>query len=174
MKRLSILLLLTLVACSNPQKKLKAEVKALESEIEEGFSKEKADKLIGSYDKYIKEFPKDTLSRLYMAKGAELSILNNDPTAALRYIDLFLATYPDDPKAGLMQFKKGIVFDLLIRDGLRAVAEYDIFLKKYPNDPLRQDAINAILLIQNPETFMATITSEQDSISKADSTKGLQ
>jgi outer membrane protein assembly factor BamD (BamD/ComL family) len=109
-----------------------------------------------------------------MAKGAELSILNNDPTAALRYIDLFLATYPDDPKAGLMQFKKGIVFDLLIRDGLRAVAEYDIFLKKYPNDPLRQDAINAILLIQNPETFMATITSEQDSISKADSTKGLQ
>lgn len=154
---------MVMVACSSPQKKMTNKVTKLESEIQKGFSKQKADELIVNYNSYIEKFPKDTTSRLYMAKGAEVSILNNDPANALKFIETFLTTFPDDPKAPLMQFKKAMVYDLLIHDGIRAVAEYEIFVQKYPNDPMRIEAENAILLIQNPETFMATFGSNQDS-----------
>lgn len=164
-KILGVLLVgMVMVACSSPQKKITSKVKKLESEMQKGFSKQKADELIANYNSYIEKFPKDTVSRLYMAKGAELSILNNDPANALKFIETFLATFPDDPKAPLMQFKKAMVYDLLLQDGLRAIAEYEIFIKKYPDDPMRIEAENAILLIQNPETFMATFGSNTDSI----------
>ncbi len=160
---LMILMGLLMVSCSGGQKKMTSKVTKLESELQKGFSKQKADELITNYNSYIEKFPKDTISRLYMAKGAELSILSNDPTNALKFIEKFLITFPDDPKAPLMQFKKAMVYDLLVHDGLRAVAEYNIFIQKYPDDPMRIEAENAILLIQNPETFMAIYGSAQDS-----------
>lgn len=165
--------ILFIFSCTNPKKQITREVKKLEMEIDKKFSKEKADILLVAYDSYIEKFPKDTTSRLYMAKGVELSIMNNDPHNALRLIDLFLANFPDDPKAGLMQFKKGMIYDLLLQDGLRALAEYDIFLKNYPEDPLKQDAINAILLIKNPETFMANMKKGQDSLANSNKNKEL-
>jgi hypothetical protein len=64
-----------------------------------------------------------------------------------------------------MQFKKAMVYDLLLHDGLRAVAEYQKFIDKFPDDPMRIEAENAILLIKNPETFMATFTEQKDSAS---------
>lgn len=170
MRKFAIICFVVLTACSNPNKEMKSKVEELEKEVQAKFDPKKANELIASYDSYIAKFPKDTTSRIYMAKGTEMCILNNDPEGAIRFINLFLKTYPNDPRAGLMQFKKAMVYDLLVHDALRAVAEYDIFIKKYPNDPMRVEAENAILLIQNPEAFMATFGQEQDS--SANSTKG--
>ena len=161
-----LLCLLMLLACSNPKKQMTHQVEEQEKNIEQGFSKEKADQLLVSYDTYIEKYPKDTTSRLYMAKGVELSILNNDPQDALKFIDLFQKNFPDDPKAGLMQFKKAVVYDLLMHDPLRAVAEYDIFIQHFPDDPMRKEAQNAIWLIQDPQAFMDAITERTDSTSQ--------
>jgi outer membrane protein assembly factor BamD (BamD/ComL family) len=150
-----LFIILLVTGCANPKKQMITRLSHLETDLEKGgFSKQKADQLIANYNSYIQQFPTDTTSRIYMAKGTELSIRNNDPMNALKFIDLFLKTFPNDRRAPLMQFKKGLVYDLLIHDPLRAVAEYDICIKKYPNDPVRVDAENAILLIQNPQTYM--------------------
>jgi len=157
---------LFIVSCSNPKKQMTSKVKGLETELEKGFSKQKADELTVDYNTYIEKYPKDSTARLYMAKGVELSILNNDPTSALKFVDQFLANFPNDSKAPLMQFKKGMIYDLLLHDGLRAVAEYNIFIQNYPNDPMRADAENAILLLQDPEAFLKTLGNTTDSTSK--------
>jgi outer membrane protein assembly factor BamD (BamD/ComL family) len=161
-----VLLAMLVMGCSNPKKQMINKVTQQETEMKKGFNKKNADELIISYNGYIEKYPTDSTSRLYMAKGAELSILNNDPQNALKFIDSFLKNFPNDPKAPLMQFKKGMVYDLLLHDELRAIAEYDIFIKKYPADPMRIEAENAILLIRNPETFMATYGADTDTTSK--------
>jgi outer membrane protein assembly factor BamD (BamD/ComL family) len=162
-----MLVLVVLVACSNPKKEITTKVNQLEAELQTNFDHKKAGELIASYDQYIQKYPKDSTSRVYMAKATEMSILDNQPQEALRFINLFLKTYPNDPKAGLMQFKKAMVYDLLLHDGLRAVAEYTTFINNFPQDPMRQEAENAILLIQNPEAFMATYGEGADSLTKS-------
>lgn len=164
---LAIGIFLILISCSNPKKQFTAKVRGLETELEKGFSKEKADELTASYNSYIEKFPKDSTSRLFMAKGVELSILNNDPTNALKFIDQFLTSFPDDSRAPLMQFKKGMIYDLLMHDPLRAVAEYTIFIEKYPNDPMRSEAESAILLLEDPQAFMKNLHTEADSTIKS-------
>jgi len=151
-----------MLACSNPQKKITDKVNKLETEVREKFSAEKAKELINTYNQYIEKYPTDSTSRLFMAKGTEMSILNNDPESALHFINLFLKQFPNDTKAGLMQFKKAMVYDLLINDQLRAIAEYETFIKKYPDDPMRKEAENAIILLQNPEDFMKSLQSAAD------------
>lgn len=160
---LSLFLISALLGCSNPKKDLVSKVNKLEKEISEKNDSVKTKELVSSYNTYIEKYPTDSTSRLYMAKGAEMSFLNNDPESALKFINLFLKTYPEDKRAGLMQFKKAMVYDLLVHDGLRAMAEYEKFIQKYPDDPMRIEAENAILLIKNPETFMATFTGQTDS-----------
>ncbi len=151
------------VGCSNPKKDLTSKVSNLEKQVSTKYDPVKAKELVESYINYIEKYPTDSTSRLYMAKGCEMSILNNDPDNALKFINQFLKTYPDDRRAGLMQFKKAMVYDLLLHDGLRAVAEYEKFIEKYPNDPMRIEAENAVLLIKNPEAFMAAFTNQPDS-----------
>ena len=169
MKHISIhlLLLLFLVSCGNEKKKMNKKVKELEVQVQKNFSKDNANQLVASYNKFIIAFPEDTSCKGFMVNGAEISLLEQDSEKALKFINEFLKTYPDDSRAGIMQFKKALVYDLLLHDGLRAVAEYDIFIKNYPEHPFKNSAKNAILLIQNPETFMATITKGQDSTNKA-------
>ncbi len=162
-----ISILFIFIGCSDPKKQITGKVKGLETELEKKFSKQKADELTLDYNNYIEKYPQDSTSRLYMAKGVELAILNNDPTNALKFADQFLANFPNDPKAPLMQFKKGLIYDLLLQDPLRAVAEYEVFIQKYPNDPMRTDAENAILLLQNPEAFMKSLQLNSDSASQS-------
>lgn len=157
------LLLAIIGGCSNPKKDLTIKVTQLEKQVTDKYDPVKAKELVESYNTYIEKYPTDSTSRLYMAKGCEMSILNNDPDNALKFINLFLKTYPEDKRAGLMQFKKAMVYDLLLHDGLRAVAEYEKFIQKYPNDPMRIEAENAILLIKNPESFMANFGNNSDS-----------
>jgi outer membrane protein assembly factor BamD (BamD/ComL family) len=163
-KNLLILFIAALLAgCSNPKKDLTTKVKDLEKQVTDKYDPAKAKELIESYNTYIEKYPTDSTSRLFMAKGCEMSFRNNDPENALKFINEFLKTFPDDKRAPLMQFKKAIVYDLLLHDNLRAVAEYEKFIQKYPNDPMRVEAENAVLLIKNPETFMATFKDQTDS-----------
>jgi outer membrane protein assembly factor BamD (BamD/ComL family) len=169
MRKLSVFILVILAACSSPKKEITTQVTKLETELQTKFDHKKAGELIASYDLYIQKYPQDSTSRIYMAKATEMSILDNQPQEALRFINLFLKTYPADPKAGLMQFKKAMVYDLLLHDGLRAVAEYNIFIQNFPLDPMRVEAENAILLIQNPEAFMATYGEQGDTLTQGNS-----
>lgn len=157
-------LIMLLSSCgSSAKKKLNTEVTTLEQEVEKGFTKDKATKLVDKYEKFIKDFPNDTNCKSYMVNGAEMSLLQQDANGALKFINEFLGKYPDDPRAGLMQYKKALVYDLLMHDGLRAVAEYDIFIRTYPKHPLRQDAENGILLIQDPAAFLDRAQHPNDS-----------
>lgn len=137
-------------------------VKDLEAQVQKNFSKDNANQLVASYDKFITTFPADTSCKGFMVNGAEISLLYQDAEKALKFINEFLKTYPDDARAGIMQFKKALVYDLLLHDGLRAVAEYDIFIKKYPSHPWTKDAKNAILLIQDPEAFFNNAENPKD------------
>lgn len=159
-----LMLLVLLSSCGSSKKKqLNKEVSSLEQEVEKGFTKDKASKLVDKYEKFIAEFPNDTNCKSYMVNGAEMCLLQQDGTNALKFINEFLGKYPDDPRAGLMQYKKALVYDLLMHDGLRAVAEYDIFIRAYPSHPLKADAEASILLIQDPAAFLEKAQKPQDS-----------
>lgn len=146
--------ILLMLGCSNPQKEKRKELNQLEQELTKGYSKEKANQLNVGYLEYIEKYPDDTLSKEYMMRGVETAIVNNDPKQAIQFIDLFLKKYPTDPKASLMQFKKAVVFELLYQDPVGAIAQYELVVKNYPGSKERVEAQNAILLLQDPATFL--------------------
>lgn len=154
MKNIWLLLILFIVGCSNPQKQLKVEVGKLEAELTKGYSKEKADQLNAEYLAYINKYPEDTLSKEFMMRGVETAIVKNDPAEAIQFIDMFLAKYPNDAKAPMMQFKKGVVYELLYQDPVGAIAQYEAVLHKYPGSPVQKEAENAILLLKDPAAFL--------------------
>ncbi len=159
---LTILPFLLLTSCGNGKTKMNDEIKKQEAEVQKNRSKDKVQDLFKSYDKFITAYPLDTMSKNYAYNGAEMGLIQQDAESALKFINLFLKNYPDDPRAAEMQYKKGLVYDLLVHDGLRAAAEYEIFVKKYPSHPLRQSAENAMLLIQDPGAFMNSLKTPQD------------
>ncbi len=166
-KTLIILMMVVLLgSCSDKKVRIKKDLNKQEQDLTKGFNKEKADQLIGSYEKYIQAYPQDTINKSYIINATEYSILNNDADGALRFINQFLKEYPDDIRAPLMQFKKAIVYDLLKHDMLRSIAEYDIFIRTYPTHPLCRDAKNAILLLQDPEAYMDMVIEGQTGASK--------
>ena len=154
------IIILFLFSCNDYRKQISGEVKKLEQEVTKKFDKEKASKLLTTYSKFIEKFPEDTTCKSYMIKGTEVSILKEDPSNAIKFINMFLEKYPSDPRAPLMQFKKAIVSDLLVHDPIKAVSEYELFNSKYPNHPMRKDAENAILLIRDPEAFTRMLTAK--------------
>lgn len=159
-------------SCSSPQKQQKVEVAKLETELNKGYSKEKADKLNKQYLAYIEKFPEDSTSREYMLRGLETAIIKNDPAQAVQFIDMFLSRYPADAKAPAVQFKKGVVYELLYGDPIGAIAQYELVIKNYPDSKERTEAENAILLLKDPEAFLKTVVKDGNADSlKAESLK---
>lgn len=165
-------LFIFLVSCSNKQIQQKKEVSKLETELNKGYTKEKADNLNAEYLEYINKYPDDTVSKQYMLRGIETAIIKNDPGQAIVFIDMFLAKYPSDVKAPVVQFKKGVVYELLYVDPVGAIAQYELVIKNYPNSSERKEAENAILLLKDPAAFLNTVVKEgnNDSI-KSESLK---
>lgn len=166
MKKIILLLSTTLffISCNDYRKQINSEVKKLEQEVTKNFDVQKAATLITAYKKFIEKFPEDTICKNYMIKATEISILTNDATNAIKFINMFLAKYPNDVNAPLMQFKKAIVYDLLVLDPIKAVSEYTLFIQKYPTHTMKKDAENAILLINDPNGFTKMIAGKDSLI----------
>lgn len=147
------LIFLMFLSCNDYRRQMAEQIMELEEEIMADFDAEKSVKLIDAYDKFIEKFPEDSTNKGFLIKAAEVSILSEDAEKALKYLNLFLERYPDDKRAGNVQFKKAIVYDVLVHDPVKAASEYELFLKKYPDNPNKAEAESALLLIRDPEAF---------------------
>jgi outer membrane protein assembly factor BamD (BamD/ComL family) len=172
MKKLLILIAIVGVftSCQPSREKLHGRITAMENRLfapsAQAISKESADSLIGEYELFVKDYPKDSLSPAYLFKAAGMSMNTGDGAGAITYFDRVVNEYPSHPKASLALFFKGYVQENILRNLGQAKETYLLFLEKYPDNEFADDAKASIEnLGKTPEQMIR----EFEAKNKADS-----
>jgi len=175
------LLMIICYSCKPSRTKSTQEIKTLESELYSpsatSFNKEPADKLLMMYDNFIKEFPNDTLTPVFLFKSANLAMNAANPQGAISRFDLLIRNYPSNPKAPVCLFFKGYIYENMLKDLGKAKEAYLLFIEKYPDHELIKDAKMSIQnLGKTPEQMIKEfeMNKKQDSVRKADSIANLK
>ena len=100
---------LLLASCSQSAKDRAAKIEKIETELKESSAKSIADTakvrlLLKEYCGYIKAFPTDTQTVVYMMKSAKFYDFMSAPDSALYYYSAAYAQFPAFPKANVALF----------------------------------------------------------------------
>jgi outer membrane protein assembly factor BamD (BamD/ComL family) len=178
---LSVLILLAVMAgCKPSRDKVASQVKGLENRLfapgSITFNREKSDSLLRMYDSFIKEFPDDSLTPVYLFKSGNLLMNAGNGNGAIERFNLYLTRYPDKPSAPMCLFFSGFIYENMLRNLDKAKEVYLLFIEKYPNHEFAKDARLSIQnLGKTPEQMIKEfeLMRRLDSIKKADSLKNL-
>lgn len=128
----------------------------------------KAAHLIVMYDEFVKEFPKDTLSPIYLYRSADLNMALNKGTQSIVCLDKIINNYPNFDKIPDCMFLKAFVAENTMHNLPLAEQCYREFLKEYPTHSLAKDAEASLQnLGKSPEQLVAEFEAKQDSTVKA-------
>jgi outer membrane protein assembly factor BamD (BamD/ComL family) len=185
LKRIGLILfviqMMIFTGCKPSRDKSMQEIQSLESDLYSPtavtFDKERADKLLQRYDKFIKDFPADTLVPVYLFKSANLEMNGTNAEGAVSRFDQLIREYPSNPKAATSMFFKGYIYENMLKDLDKAKEAYLLFIEKYPDHELVKDARMSIQnLGKTPEQMVREFEMMQkyDSVRKADSIANLK
>ena len=175
------LIMMISFGCRPSRNKTAAEIQKLELILYApnvtSFNKVDADNLIVMYDKFIKDFPTDTLVPIYLFKAANLEMNASNAREAISRFDTLIRKYPANPKAATGLFFKGYIYENVLKDLGKAKETYLLFIEEYPNHELVKDAQMSIRnLGKTPEQIIREFEMMQkhDSVRKADSLANLK
>ena len=136
--------ILLIVACGPGKEKKQAHIKELEKALFSDKStiidKKKSEEMITAYMEYVKEFPKDTISAVFMFKAASIQMNNGQPDKSIENFNQVIKEFPDFNKIEECYFLKGFVFENYLKDFASAKKSYNEFLTKFPKSDLADDA----------------------------------
>ena len=174
-------IMILFIGCKPSRNKSAEEIRKLESVLYAPtaitFDKINADKLIAMYDKFIKDFPADTLVPIYLFKSANLEMNASNAQEAISRFDTLIRKYPSNPKSASSLFFKGYIYENVLKDIGKAKEAYLIFIETYPNHELVKDAQLSIRnLGKSPEQMIKEfeMMRKYDSVHKADSITNLK
>lgn len=167
-----IITALFIFGCSPSKDKLISQISDIEKNLISAQNpvpdKEKVKEIIELYEKYVKSFPSDTLSPVYLYKAAELSMNTGQSDEAIKYYDRIIAEYYEFEKLPECYFLKAFVYENYLKNINLAREAYNEFIKKYPNHELTDDAILSLgNLGKTPEQIIMEF--EQKNREQADS-----
>ena len=150
----TILLSITLMACTGSDKKKEAEKitesqylhqidsmeKVLYAHPEAGFNKDAAQKTVNVYANMVKDYPLTTLAPEYLFKAGEISSSLNNSMVAIEFFKQAYNTYPDFKKASYCLFLQAFIYENQLHQLGEADQLYREVIKKFPNDKIAQDA----------------------------------
>lgn len=137
------------ISCSGPQKDgnksdLKDSITVMEDKLYNSqdiqISKDDAINLIGLYQKFALEFPKDSLAPVYLFRASDLSMNLQRPKQTIALFNELLTNYPDYEKTPSVLFLKAFVYEDQLRDLKNAKIYYEEFLETYPDSDFADDA----------------------------------
>lgn len=109
-----------------------------------------ADSLKDAYLNFVKEYPQDSLSDVYLSRAADVT--KEQKGKAEEAIDLYRQVQEDYPKSPLAiraRFMVAYVYDESLKNKEKAVEAYDAFIERYPEHPLAREARNLKALLQD-------------------------
>lgn len=122
---------------------------------------------ITQYTEFVKAFPDDTLSPVYLFRGANLAAQQADLPAAIKLLDQLHRDYPKHVDAPKALFLKGFVSETQMGDLKTAESCYNEFLKEYPNHELAGDVSFSLNnLGKSPEQLLQEISASDTTASK--------
>jgi len=146
---LIVVVVLLGISCAGPQKNnsdanLKDSIAVMEDKLYNSqdiqISKEDAIQLIGLYQKYATEFPKDSLAPVYLFRASDLSMNLQRPHETIALFNELLTKYPDYEKTPSVLFLKAFVYEDQLKDLKDAKIYYEEFLETYPDSDFADDA----------------------------------
>lgn len=151
MKKYGFILIAMLIgfSCAGPQKEAKKSnlndsISVLEDKLFNNediqISKDEAINLIGLYQDYATEFPKDSLAPVYLFRASDLSMNLQRPNETISLFNEILQKYPDYEKTSSVLFLKAFVYEDQLGDLENAKKYYEEYLEKYPNSDFADDA----------------------------------
>ena len=141
-------------SCSNPKQDEKSVMIEAIGELEKkcfnsisnSYDHKVALKVLVEYQKFIEQYPNDSVSAHYLYTSAQLSKSINLYGEALRKYEVFAKEYPDHQNVSKAKFMIGMIYENDIKDTIKAKAAYQTFITEFPTDDLVDDAQ---FLIQN-------------------------
>lgn len=121
-----------------------------------------ADSLLSLYEKFIADYPEDTLVAGYLFKAATLAMNIDEGAKAISFFDQYLRDFPGGPKAPLCSFFRAYVQENLLKNLDQAKESYLQFLEKYPDHDFSDDARAALEnLGKSPEQLIREFEARQ-------------
>ena len=166
-----IFCLLFLVSCGPSAEERKNEISNTEKTLKnaDGTLPDSASvaNAIAQYTEFVKSFPEDSLSPIYLFRGANLAAQKGDLALAISLLDQLHHDYPKHAEAPKALFLKGFVSETQMGDFKTAEACYREFLKSYPNHELAGDVSFSLEnLGKSPEQLLQEISPGDTTASK--------
>jgi outer membrane protein assembly factor BamD (BamD/ComL family) len=143
-------LLLACFSCgtdlSSPRQKAVEEIKRFEAEMHKSpeVKKTLADSTLLAYEKFVEDFPADSLSPDLLFKGAEIATAVQEYDRALGYYKRIVKYYPKYKLFPESLFLQGSLLDNYLDHDGEAKMVYDQIIEKYPQSAYADDARAAI------------------------------
>jgi len=152
-----------LVACQSKKEKLNTQIVETEKQVSELYSTETLNQLVMLYQRYAKEFPKDSLAVKYLFRSAEVNMRMKKGNEALTNLDIIIANYPDNKLVPVCYFMKGFVYEDVLYDIANAINAYYEFVAKFPRHELAITASTTIFYLESGKTTDEIVASFKNS-----------
>ncbi|MEI6122735.1 MAG: tetratricopeptide repeat protein [Bacteroidota bacterium] len=176
--KISTILLVTLfiISCTPARDKMAKQITEQEKGLFTNGSpipdKTKISDVIDLYKQYVSNYPKDSLSPIYLYSGANLLMNNGQYEEAIKFIDQITKDYTNFKKLPEAYFLKAFIYDNYIKNIMKARDAYTEFLQKYPKHDLAGDAqISIGNLGKTPDQIVKEF--DKKAQSKSDSTNSV-
>lgn len=131
--------------CSPSKDKMVKEIDAKEKALYANNSpvpdKTKIKEMIASYEKFVDQFPKDSLAPVFLYKAANLEMNSDLNKEAIALLDVIIKDYTGFAKLPETYFLKAFIYDNNMKNINKAREAYTDFLKKFPKSDLADDAM---------------------------------
>lgn len=176
---LSVIMLAAL-ACKPNKENIINDIKKQEQELttkEQPIpGKEKVDKLVASYFKFVEEFPKDSLAPEFLFKAGTQLMNSNQSDQAIECLQRITKDYTEFKKLPETYFLIAFIYDSYKKDINKAKDAYKQFIEKFPQSDLVDDASISLDNLGKSddmiiEEFNKKLQEKADSASKANQQK---
>ena len=152
-------LLFFLMACGPSLEDQKAEISKIEAELktEAGVMPDSVNGAlaVGKYLEFVNANPGDTMSPIYLFKGAQVSAQTGNMHVSMQMLERLYTEYPKHADAPQALFLKGFLAETQMADYKTSEKCYREFLKLYPQHPLANDvSISLKNLGKPPEQWL--------------------
>ena len=140
-KIVSVLILsIVIAACSSSKEKLNEQIAKTEQEVAQQYDTAKMNNLVTLYQRYVNEFPKDSLSGEYLFRSGSLNMTLGKGPDALRDFTNFINLFPQNKLLPEAYYYKAHIYENVMFDFVAAKTAYYDFLARYPEHKLAMDA----------------------------------
>lgn len=119
--------------------------------------KVEAEALIAEYLEFVRSYPKDTLSPVYLMQASRLFAKMPDVKEELELLDRLIAEYPESPMVPQALITAANESELILRDFDRAKGYYQTLMDKFPESPYSKNLDLQIEYMGDPDGLYTAI-----------------